>query len=102
MGEAPWFAGRVKRLVAHNSECMFTDDEQPDQFYVQGATIYRDAIGRKGTTWTWHTYICNDPDCPGTVAVRSDVLADVISAALFEAANSQSRPDKLTPEGTPP
>jgi hypothetical protein len=85
-----WTA-RVKRLVAHNSVCMFKDESQPDQFYVQGATIYRDALGRKGhSTWTWHTYICNDPDCPGTAMVRGDVLADMIAEAL-RAAESDAR-----------
>lgn len=74
---------RVKRIVEHRAECWFRDDPNPDQFYVQGYSLYRDALGRKGSnTWRWHTYLCNDPDCDGTVAVRCDLLADVIAKAL--------------------
>jgi hypothetical protein len=74
---------RVKRIVGHRAECWFRDNENPEQFYAQGAPIYRDALGRKGnTTWTWDTYVCNDPDCPGTVAVRADFLAAKIAEAL--------------------
>lgn len=73
----------VKRLVGHSPGCCFVDEEQPDQFLVQGGTVYRDAAGRKGReTWAWNTYLCTDPKCVGTVGVRSDALGEFIAEAL--------------------
>lgn len=74
---------RVRLEVGHSPHCMFRGDDEPNDFWVPGVDLKRDALGRRnGQNWTWRTYLCNDPDCPGTAIVRADLIRDLIAEAL--------------------
>lgn len=76
----------VKLVVAHSADCHLAEQGR-DEFIVSGATLYRDRLGRRNNgSCAWYTFMCNNPDCPGTAAVRWDVLMDFIAEGLRSSA----------------
>jgi hypothetical protein len=47
-----------------------------------GLDFQRNRLGHKRGSTTWHTFRCNDPNCPAVAGVRWDVLEAFIAEGL--------------------
>jgi hypothetical protein len=70
-----------KLLEGHSPDC-FCRDKLDEAFVSHGGFTNRAKNGRKGGSWSWHVFRCNDPKCPAEMGVRWDVMARTLDEGL--------------------